>query len=211
MIGKRIRNRRKQERITQKELGASVGKGESTVSEWESEKRSPDVDLLPQIARALHTSVAYLMGWTDRPDSVDTVPETTPLPDSIRIPLLGTIACGTPVLAEENIEEWVEAPAYTRAQFALRCRGDSMKDARILDGDLVCIRQQEDVEDGQVAAVLIDDEATLKRVYHLPIPNGGIVLQAANSAYPPITVGGVDETRQVRILGLATYFISKVM
>ena len=86
-----------------------------------------------------------------------------------------------------------------------------MKDARILDGDLVCIRQQEDVEDGQVAAVLIDDEATLKRVYHLPIPNGGIVLQAANSAYPPITVGGVDETRQVRILGLATYFISKVV
>ena len=126
-----------------------------------------------------------------------------------RIPLVGAIACGAPITAEENIEDWVAVPAYIRADFALRCRGDSMKDARILDGDLVCIRKQDDVDDGQIAAVLIDDEATLKRVHHLP--GGGILLQAANSAYLPIVAGGVDETRHVRILGIATHFISRVV
>lgn len=133
----------------------------------------------------------------------------TSLPRMTRLPLIGSIACGTPILAEENIEDWVDVPEDARGDFLLRCKGDSMKDARILDGDLVVIRQQDDVQDGQIAAVLIDDEATLKRLFH--VPGGAVMLQAANTAYPPMLCGGADEARTIRIIGLATHFISKVV
>ena len=98
-------------------------------------------------------------------------------------------------------------PDFANADFALVCKGDSMIGARIMDGDLVCIRQQDDVNDGQIAAVLIDTEATLKRAYHNP--DGTITLVAENPKYPPRIVGR-DSTEYVRIIGLATYFISAV-
>lgn len=132
---------------------------------------------------------------------------TNPLPKTnTTIPLLGEIACGQPILAEENYSEVVPVPDYVHADFALRCRGDSMVGARILDGDIVYIRQQPDVEDGEIAAVLIGDEATLKRVYKIP---GRLQLRPENPSYPVMEYANSD-LDQVRILGRAVYFVSGV-
>jgi repressor LexA len=122
------------------------------------------------------------------------------------IPLIGTIACGEPILAEENIEAMVDIPAHIRADFALRCKGNSMINARIFDGDIVYIRQQPTVDNGQIAAVLINDEATLKRVRLFP---DHIVLEPENPQFRPL-VYWENEMNSVRILGLAVAFTSMV-
>lgn len=191
-------------------------------------------DTLVPIANALHTTPAYLMGWEDetynllrrtaaesvRLDEFSNLSEdqqirllenARSLPDNIismprmnSVPLIGTIACGVPILAEENVEEYVDLPEHIKADFALRCRGDSMTGARINDGDIVYIRQQSDVQNGEIAAVVIDDEATLKRLYR----NGGtVILQPENPAYPPLAFSGSD-LDSVHILGKAVAFTS---
>lgn len=130
----------------------------------------------------------------------------SPLPSMTSVPLIGTIACGEPILAEENIEGEVDMPEHVKADFALRCKGDSMINARIYDGDIVYIRQQPSVEDGQIAAVLIDDEATLKRVHLFP---DHIVLEPENPQFRPL-VYWEGEMNSVRILGRAVAFTSNV-
>lgn len=117
------------------------------------------------------------------------------------VPLVGTIACGTPILAEQNVEARIGVPAAWRADFALTCKGDSMA-PRYLDGDIVCIRCQPQVENGQIAAVLIGEEATLKRFYQ----NGGTVtLQAENPAYSPLVYRD-EELNEIRIEGKVVGF-----
>jgi repressor LexA len=123
-----------------------------------------------------------------------------------RVPLLGTIACGEPILAEENLEGKVDLPEQIHADFALRCQGDSMINARIFDGDIVYIHQQDTVEDGQIAAVLIEDEATLKRVHFF---DDHIVLAPENPTFRPLVYWG-EEMNELRILGLAVAFTSTV-
>lgn len=143
------------------------------------------------------------------PDEVPKIPtaiNTIPLPEMKAIPLVGKIACGAPITATENLEGYIKIPAQLEADFALVCRGDSMVGARIMDGDFVAIRQQPDVDDGEIAAVLIEDEATLKRVYKMP---GRLVLRAENPRYAPIDLSGA-ELDGVRILGKAVYFISSI-
>lgn len=103
----------------------------------------------------------------------------------------------------------VDVPDYIHADFALRCKGDSMIGARIYDGDIVYIRKQPQVENGEIAAVLIEDvaeyaEATLKRLY---LSSGQLVLQAENPTFAPIVFTG-DSIRQVHILGKAVAFTS---
>lgn len=129
-----------------------------------------------------------------------------PLPEMKKIPLLGEIACGEPILAQENVEELLEIPKSIHADFALTCRGDSMTGARIMDGDIVYIRIQPDVENGEIAAVLIDGEATLKRVYKYP---NMLVLRPENPAYEEFVYQD-EELEQVRILGRAVSFTSAV-
>lgn len=128
------------------------------------------------------------------------------MPKMVKIPLIGTIACGTPITAEQNVEEPVDLPEHIRADFALRCKGDSMINARIYDGDIVYIRQQETVENGEIAAVLVDDEATLKRVRLFP---DHITLEPENPQYRPL-VFWEDEMNEVRIIGKAVAFTSTV-
>lgn len=122
------------------------------------------------------------------------------------VPMVGTIACGVPTLAEENIEEYVRIPESVHADFCLRCKGDSMINARIFDGDIVFIRQQDTVENGDIAAVLIGNEATLKRVYKY---ENRICLRPENPMYETITVEG-EELENLRILGKAIMFLSSV-
>lgn len=130
-----------------------------------------------------------------------------PMPEMRKIPLVGTIACGTPILADQNIEEYVSIPRNITADFALTCKGDSMINARIFDGDVVYIRQQQTVENGEIAAVLIDNEATLKRVQ---LFDDHIILQPENPMYKPLAFWG-EEMNTVRILGKAVAFTSAVI
>ena len=129
-----------------------------------------------------------------------------PLPKTKKVPLVGTIACGTPITAVENIEDYIDMSEDVRADFALRCKGDSMINARIFDGDIVYIRQQPDVENGEIAAVLIDDEATLKRVFK---HKDSLELRAENPTFPPLYYEG-SELETIRILGKAVAFLSEV-
>ena len=121
-----------------------------------------------------------------------------------RIPVLGSIAAGRPILCEEELE--ITDAADVACDFALRVAGDSMIGARIRDGDLVFIRRQDDVDDGQIAAVIVDDSATLKRVYHVP---NGLQLLSENSKYPPMLFTCPD-CDSIRILGLAVGFQSRL-
>lgn len=120
-----------------------------------------------------------------------------PFPEMEQVPLIGKIACGTPILAEENIQDIVSAPKQMRASFSLICQGDSMIDAGIFDGDIVYIRSQPEVENGEIAAVLIGDEATLKQVY---ITSDTLLLVPANHKYDTITLKE-EEMNTARIIG----------
>ena len=97
------------------------------------------------------------------------------------LPLVGAVAAGAPILADEHVEDHVAAP-FT-ADYLLRVKGDSMINAGILDGDLVAVKQQDTARDGQIVVALLEDEATVKRVYREP---GGVRLEAENDAYEPI-------------------------
>ena len=124
---------------------------------------------------------------------------TEPLPEENQIPIVGTVAAGTPILAEENIKEYIGVPAAWRADFALECHGDSMA-PRICDGDIVCIRRQPEVESGQIAAVRIGDEATLKHFYR----SGDVVqLIAENPAVCPPMVYAGTQLEEMAVEGMA--------
>ena len=161
--------------------------------------------ILEKLARALRVPVSAFYGESSLP--LPDHPAILPI-ETRAVPLLGSIACGEPILAEPDFSSYTVVGAQLGCDFALRCEGDSMIDARIYDGDIVFIHRQDYVDDGTVAAVLIDDEATLKRVYHLA--DGRIELRAANARYAPIIIGGDNETRSVRILGKAIAFQNNV-
>ena len=151
------------------------------------------------------------MGWEESPagESAErgSYPANVlPLPKTKRIPLLGTIACGEPITATENIDQYIEVADDIQCTFALRCKGDSMIDARIMDGDVVYIREQPQVENGEIAAVLIEDEATLKRVY---LSEGVVQLVPCNAKYSPMVYTGA-QLDTIRILGKAVAFTSLV-
>lgn len=210
-FSEKIKALRLEQGLTLEDVGKMVGVGKSTVRKWETGAiANMRRDKIAKLAAALHTTPGYLMGWDDAPKTEHepiSIPDNIiPLPKPHYIPLVGTIACGEPLLAEENLDGVVPIPEYIHADFGLRCKGDSMVGARILDGDIACIRQQPDVEDGEIAAVLIDGEATLKRVYKIP---GRLQLRPENPSFPVLEYTG-PELEQVRILGKAVYFISPV-
>ena len=181
--------------------------GRNDISQYVSGKVNPSQKKLSILGLALGVSEAWLMGF-DVPMSRETLSADNiiPIPKMAKIPLIGKIACGEPITATENLEGFVSAPENIPADFALTCKGDSMIGARIMDGDIVLIRQQPDVDDGEIAAVLIDNEATLKRVHKKA---GCLILNPANPSYEPIVITG-EELADVRIIGKAVYFISQV-
>lgn len=204
-----LKARRTELGLTQLDVANAVGVSEATVSRWESGdianmKRSR----IASLASVLKISPSIIMGWNGTPEIrlPSDVITIIPMPTMRKIPLVGSIACGTPILAEENCEGEVDVPDHVRADFALRCKGDSMINARIFDGDIVYIRQQESVEHGEIAAVIIDDEATLKRVY---LYEDHISLEAENPQYRPLVYWGA-EMNSVRILGRAVAFTSTI-
>ena len=205
----RIKSRRIELGLTVEELAHKMGyKDKSSISKIENGKADIPQSKIAAFADALETTTAYLMGWEEKPQPAPRpIPKGfEPMPKMKKIPLVGSIACGTPILAQQNIDGHVDAPEDIRCDFALRCKGDSMINARIFDGDIVYIRQQESVEHGEIAAVLIGDEATLKRVY---IYDDCISLEAENPQYKPMVYRG-EEMNNIRILGKAVAFTSVI-
>lgn len=201
----RIKFLREKNKMSQQELAEKVGyKTASAVNKIELGLRDITQKKIMLFAKALGTTPSYLMGWDDEENNIPTIANIIPLPQTKEIPLLGSIACGEPILAEENIEDFIKLDKSIPADFALRCKGDSMINARIFDGDIVYIRQQPDVENGEIAAVLIDNEATLKRVYKYP---HRIELRAENPTVKPFELA-YEEMNTVRILGKAVAFTS---
>lgn len=188
------------------ELSRRTGIGEGAISQYRKGAYKATQRNLEKIAEVLAVPIAWLMG-SDIDVFSDRYPNNVlPMPKMGQVPLIGAIACGEPITAEENIEQLVDLPEHIRADFALRCKGDSMINLRIFDGDIVYIRQQPDVADGEIAAVLIGDEATLKRVRRYP---DHISLEPANPMYEPL-VFWRQEMDNIRILGKAVAFTSAV-
>ena len=178
------------------------------LSQYVNGKVEPGQEKLTILGLALDVSEAWLMGY-DVPMERNLSPKIAniiPMPEMRKIPLLGNIACGAPILADDHIEEYIDIPGHIKADFALTCKGDSMINARIFNGDVVYIRQQEAVDNGEIAAVLIDNEATLKRVR---LYEDHISLEPENPQYRPIVLWG-EEMNTVRILGKAVAFTSAV-
>ena len=164
-MGNYLSERRKELGLTQREVAEEVGVAEATVSRWESgEIANMRRDKIAALAKVLHCSPNFVMTGESAPAPA-IPPGFEPLPEMKSVPLVGHIACGEPITAEENIEDYVDVPENVQCDFCLRCKGDSMIDAGIHDGDVVYIHIQPQVENGQIAAVRIDGEATLKRVF----------------------------------------------
>lgn len=203
-----IKRLRVERGITQEQLASMLKISRSTVGMYETGSREPDFETLEAIADIFNVDVDYLMGRSLVERKHPVTPSSVipsgfiPVPDMVSVPLVGSIACGTPILAEENIKQYIGIPAAWRADFALECHGDSMAPT-IRDGDIVCIRKQSEVETGQIAAVRIGEEATLKHFYR----QGDVVqLIAENSAACPPMVYSGQQLAEIQIEGLAVGF-----
>ena len=178
--------------LTRLEMAQKLGLTESTVQRYESgEIKNPKLATVLEMSKIFGCSPSYLMGSDDIVSEKDESGRA-------RLPLLGKIAAGQPILASEECE-YFSPIDETRADFCLRVRGDSMIGAGIKDGDIVFIRKQPSVDDGEIAAVLVEDEATLKRVY---ISDDAVTLISENPKYKPM-IYTKKQCKNIRILGKA--------
>lgn len=191
--------------IKQTEFAEMLDVSEATISKWLSGKTSPrmkKIDLICELLKVSREDLLYEHEFVDEEPIAASNLYTVTTRD---FPLLGTIAAGQPIFAEETVPVLVSGVAHTDADFCLKVQGDSMINAKINDGDIVFIRKQSVVEDGEIAAVLISelygDTATLKRVYYDKEENK-IQLIAENPKYPPLTFSG-EKLNDIRILGKA--------
>lgn len=213
-VGERIRERREALEMTQDELAQLTGyKSRSSINKIEKGGNDLPQSKIVAFAKALKTTPSFLMGWEDEaPSREPTVAELVEKYDNIKpvtlrsFPMLGAIACGQPIFADEDREHYVMADMDIDADFCLRAKGDSMINARIFDGDIVFIRKTPIVDNGEIAAVIIDDEATLKRVYY-DRPNNVLQLVAENPRYSPLVYRN-EELDRIHIVGQAVYFMS---
>lgn len=212
-IGKRIKQRREFLGLSQEELAKKVGyNSRSTVNKIEKEINDITQSKIIAFANALDTTPSYLMGWDDEEkkennyyDTYDNIYKI----DKIKLPFLGSVACGEPIYAEEDRESYILAGANIKADFCLKCKGDSMINARINDGDIVFVRKQDIVNNGEIAVIIIDDEATLKRFYYYK-ERDMVILKPENSKYEDIILIG-EQLERVKVLGKAVAFQSDVM
>lgn len=205
MFFKNLKEVRTSQGMTQSQLAKLLGVAKSTISMYENGRREPSFETAEAIADIFNVDLNMLVGSKEGSSTLN-ISNIIPLPKTKLIPLIGDIACGEPILADENISDYIKIDVNINADFALRCKGDSMINARIFDGDIVYIRQQSDVDNGDIAAVLIGEEATLKKVYKT---QNKIVLRPCNPMYEDI-VFVCNELNDIRILGKAIAFTSLV-
>lgn len=217
-IGDAIHARRQQLGLTLEDIGNAVGVGKSTVKKWEtgfiSNMRR---DRINALANVLQVSPLALVVDPESEIDFETFCNSTDspsLPANIRpitkkrFPMLGEIACGKPIYANEDHESYVDASADIDADFCLTAKGDSMIGARIHAGDVVFIKSMPIVDNGAIAAVVIEDEATLKRWYYYP-EQQKLMLTAENPAYAPLMYVG-EELNSITCLGKAVCFMSNL-
>lgn len=196
----KIKQLRKERGLTQKQLAEMVGYTDrSMIAKIEAGKVDLQESKLKALFKALGVSPASYLDV--QPSNLEPVPKMN------TVPLIGEIACGVPITAQQNFEDSVSVPENIHADYALRCKGDSMINARIFNGDIVYIRSQPVIESGQIAAVVIDGEATLKRVR---IYDDRIILEPENPVYKPLVFYG-PEMEDVHIIGKAVAFTSAVI
>lgn len=180
MIGKKIRELRKQKGLTQTQLADELNVEFSNVSKWELGKNDPSKELIAKMAKLFNVSIEYLLGISDNP-TPDTLPTAT-----VKIPLLGNIAAGQPIEAVENVEDYVyisEDMSRHGTYFALKVKGNSME-PRIYEGDIAIIRHQGSVNSGEIAAVKVNgDDVTLKKVEYV---KDGVKLIGLNPSFTPL-------------------------
>lgn len=214
-FAERLKSLRREKGWSQQRLADELELSKSSVNMYERGEREPGFETMEAIADLFNVDMNYLYGRTDikiadpivLDHSAAPAPRPIPkgfveMPEMVQVPLIGSIACGTPITAEQNVKSYIGVPAAWHADFALECHGDSMAPT-ICDGDVVCIRSQPEVEQGQIAAVRIGEEATLKHCYY---QNGVVQLIADNpSVCPPMVYTGPD-LEDIAIEGLAVGF-----
>lgn len=206
---KNIKRRRQQLKMTQTDLALKMGYADKSMIA-KIEKGNVD---LPQskilaFANALETTPGELMGWDYETEATETVDNIYKL-DRIKLPMLGKVACGEPIFADEDRESYIMVGTDIGADFCLQCQGDSMINARIHDGDIVFVKKTDIVENGEIAVVIIDDEATLKRFFYYREQNL-VILKPENPKYQDIILTG-EQLNQVRVIGRAVAFQSDVI
>lgn len=200
-LHERIKERRLSLGMTLLDVANALGVKEATVQRYESgEIKNPKHDTVLELAKIFRCTPAYLMGWED-----DSLPQSVMYIGKKKLPLLGEIAAGEPIFADEEVE-YYSPGEDSGADFCLRVHGDSMSGVGIKDGDIVFIRKQDCVEEGDIAAVLVDDEATLKRVYR---SEDSVTLVSENPKYKPM-VYTKKQCRNIRILGKAVSFTTRL-
>lgn len=206
---KNIKRRRQQLKLTQTDLALKMGYADKSMIA-KIEKGNVD---LPQskilaFANVLETTPGELMGWDYEAEPTETVDNIYKL-DKIKLPMLGKVACGEPIFADEDRESYIMIGTDIGADFCLQCQGDSMINARIHDGDIVFVKKTDIVENGAIAVVIIDDEATLKRFFYYREQNL-VILKPENPKYQDIILTG-EQLNQVRVIGRAVAFQSDVI
>lgn len=215
ITSERIKSAMQKAELSYGELSKLTGIPKAALQRYATgETAKVPINRIEDIARHTGVSAEYLLGWdednSESPESAGRyfIHENIFPIRTKRIPLLGEIACGKPIFANEEFGEYVLASGDIDADFCLRANGDSMIGARIMDGDIVFIRRQQEVQNGQIAAVRIGDEATLKRVYYYPEKNK-LVLNPENPAFEPLVYVGA-ELDEIEILGRAVAFQSVI-
>lgn len=209
----RLRFLRKEKGLSQMELSKLLKISKSSINMYERGEREPGLEMLECIADTFNVDMDYLLGKSEIPNrAIDSIyagvylPQNImPMPEMKKIPRIGRIACGEPITAEENIEDYDNAPTEWSADFSLICVGDSMA-PKITDGDIVAIRCQSQVNNGEIAAVRIGDEATLKMVF---LHTDYIELRPVNPDYESI-IRSKDEMNEIRIEGKAVGLFRKI-
>lgn len=203
----RIKERRTAMGFTQEELGKKLGLQKSAIAKYENGRvENIKRSVIAEMAEVLECSPSYLMGWDDTKKEKN-INNIYPI-EVHSLPMLGEIACGKPIFMDENKESYTMVGSNVKADFCLKAKGDSMVNARIMDGDIVFIKRQPEVENGEIAAVAIDDEATLKRFYRDEITQT-VTLISENPIYAPM-VFTKECQKNVYILGKAVAFQSDV-
>lgn len=203
MLSERIRSLRKKRGLSLEQLADMIGTSRQTVHRYETGViANIPHEKIEALARVLGTTPSRLMGWeadSEIPTFNNKTVANIATATTKKLPVLGNVACGEPVFASEEQGYYVSADANMSADFCLTARGDSMINARIFDGDLLFVRKQESVDDGEIAVVLIDDEATVKRVY-FDREDGILTLMPENPTYKPMRYMG-SQLDRIRILG----------
>lgn len=207
MLSDNLKMLRRARGMTLEEVAERIGTSRQTVQRYESGViGNVPPERVEALAKALGVPPSALMGW-DGDDRADAGAYAAPVRMK-KLPILGSIACGKPIYAAEEHECFAVFDGETDADFCLRAQGDSMIGARIFDGDIVFIKSQESVDNGEIAAVIIGDEATLKRVYYYP-EKEKLILSPENPRYEPL-VFLQSELDAVRIIGKAVAFQSVI-